>query len=348
MSGTSLDGVDVACCNFTYDNSRWKFSIIAAKTFVYDNFWRKQLKDAALSSGIDLIMLHKTYGTYLGRLVNEFLAETGLKPDFIASHGHTIFHQPDKKLTFQLGDGAFIASETGITAISDFRNLDVALGGQGAPLVPVGDELLFGNYSQCLNFGGFANVSFRLNDKRIAYDICPVNIVINELARELFGVEYDKDGEIGKSGTVDLKLLQVLNHIDFYKQKPPKSLGREWVEQTLMPMIMDSRLTARVKMRTIYEHIAGILANDLSQNPGNEILTTGGGANNKFLIDLVVEKSGKALIAPEKQIVEYKEALIFAFLGVLRIINQPNCLASVTGASRDNCGGIVHLVNSVS
>jgi anhydro-N-acetylmuramic acid kinase len=209
MSGTSLDGLDLALCRFEKDEN-WKFKIIRARTEPYSEKWKEKLENAAKLNAIQFILLHKEYGKYLASCVRDFISTEKEKPELIASHGHTIFHQPGNGLTFQIGDGTLIAAETGITTVSDFRSLDVALGGQGAPLVPIGDELLFGNYDFCLNLGGFSNISFQKNNKRIALDICPVNTVLNYIA-QMAGQEYDKDGLTGRCGCVFDPLLKELN-----------------------------------------------------------------------------------------------------------------------------------------
>lgn len=342
MSGTSLDGVDIAFCHFSEKGNGWSYAVTAAKTIPYSNIWKQKLVAAETCGGLELLLLHKEYGDYLGILTRDFLKEHALKPDFISSHGHTIFHQPEKKLTFQLGDGACIASQTGVTTICDFRNLDVVKGGQGAPLVPVGDELLFSEYDQCLNLGGFANVSFHEQGVRKAFDICPVNIILNHLVSLWFGKEYDYNGDIGRTGSINSHLLDALNGLLYFHQKPPKSLGKEWVLENMIPLTGDPLIPCQDSVRTVYENIATQLAKELNIIPGDKILVTGGGAYNTFLLELIRSKTRKKIILPEPLVIDYKEALIFAFLGVLRFRNKPNCLASVTGAPNDSSGGIIH------
>lgn len=351
MSGTSLDGMDIALCHFKENNENWDFKILKAKTYAYDDDWKKRLNTAANLSGLDLIKLHKKYGKYTGELVNKFLTGVIQKTDLIASHGHTVFHMPEQQLNFQLGDGATIAAVTGINTVNDFRTLDVALNGQGAPLVPVGDYFLFKKYDGCINLGGFANVSFANDEKKqIAYDICPTNIVLNELAQTQ-GFEYDKGGELGKKGNIDHLLLNSLNNLAFYKQEPPKSLGKEWVDDVLLPLVDSSSISVYDKMRTVYEHAAMQIAKSVNRNiktgegaQKKSVLFTGGGTHNGFLMDLIKAKSKASVIIPVKEIVDYKEALIFAFLGVLRMKRKVNCLSSVTGSKADNSGGTVHRI----
>jgi anhydro-N-acetylmuramic acid kinase len=341
MSGTSLDGVDLALCRFEENNGKWNFNILDALTFSYPDEWKTRLQSAHQLGSYDFILLHNEYGRFTGELVNRFLKGQPT-PDLIASHGHTIFHQPEKRLTFQLGNGATIAAETGITTMCDFRNLDVALGGQGAPLVPIGDRLLFPEYEYCLNIGGFANISFESGTERLAYDICPVNIILNELASEK-GLTFDKDGILGKSGKIDQNLLDKLNSLDYYQRSWPKSLGREWCEEKIIPILNNSSLCIEDRAATYYEHVA-IQMGKTALN-GGKILTTGGGAKNKYLIERIRHYSKCQIVIPEVKIVDFKEALIFAFLGVLSYFKQPNCLSSVKGAKFDNIGGIAFCVN---
>jgi anhydro-N-acetylmuramic acid kinase len=347
MSGTSLDGLDIAICEFASTENFWQYRIIDAVTFDYSDKWMEHLKNAQHLSAVNLLQLHKEYGEYLGSQVVGFLKNKSYKPFLIASHGHTIFHQPQKNFTFQLGDGNSIAALSGITTISDFRSMDVALGGQGAPLVPIGDVLLFGQYDFCLNLGGFANISFQSENKRIAFDICPVNFVLNLLAASK-GKEFDHNGNIAASGQIDHNLLSKLNSLGYYKTPHPKSLGREWVEKHVFSVLEGSALNISDKMRTFVEHIAvqcGKIINPVA-GPEMKLLITGGGAHNEFLINQIARHSNVKIVVPDKLTIDYKEALIFAFLGLLRSQGKVNCLSSVTGASRDSCGGVIsHGIN---
>jgi anhydro-N-acetylmuramic acid kinase len=338
MSGTSLDGLDLIAVEFHLTDGKWNFNIDASETYSYSKEWTEKLKNAPALPTERLIKLHSEYGRFLGHEINRFILKNNFTPDLIASHGHTVFHQPEKHFTFQVGNGTDIASVTKINTVADFRTGDVALGGQGAPLVPVGDRLLFSEYDYCLNLGGFANISFEKNKKRIAFDICPVNMILNYFA-EKQGFEFDTDGEMGRKGKVNNQLLQKLNQIDFYSNKPPKSLGREWVETIFMPVINTSEITEEDKLRTVYEHIAQQIGKTTSGK--GEMLVTGGGTFNTFLTERISHFSSVEIIIPAKEIINFKEALIFAFLGVLKIYGQNNCLSSVTGASRDHSSGVI-------
>ena len=340
MSGTSLDGIDMALCEFTLNSGNWDFRIIASDTFSYTSPWKRILSEAQDYPVDEFMKLHKEYGVYLGQKANEFLDNYD-NLDLIASHGHTIIHKPASGVTFQLGDGAMLAASTDAPVVSDFRNLDVGLGGQGAPLVPVGDELLFSDYEYCLNLGGFGNISYSSNGKRIAYDVCPVNYAINYLARQLSS-EYDKDGLLAQKGNVDNELLSVLNSFDFYQKSAPKSLGREWMENVFFPELNTYTLNVYDKLRTIYEHIAINIGKSLEGSKNDQVLVTGGGAFNDFLIELLKKYTPVKIVLPSEQLIEYKEALIFAFLGVLRYREEINCLSSVTGAGKDHTGGCIY------
>lgn len=343
MSGTSLDGLDLCLAELHFDG-RWSFKIIHSDCAVYDDDWRRKLAAAHELSEEKLQQLHVEFGHFIGEQANSFLEKRHLaKPELICSHGHTIFHQPEKGITVQIGDGRTIAIETGITCVNDFRSLDVSLGGQGAPLVPIGDELLFSEFDACLNLGGFSNISFKEDGERRAFDICPVNIVLNELANQL-DKPFDHNGYLARSGKLNEALLDRLNSMELYNGVNRPSLAREWVESSVYPLLNESELKAEDLLRTFVEHVAIQIARVVeSQVAGGQVLVTGGGAFNSFLLERMNVYSLADIIIPNKQTIEFKEALIFAFLGVLRMQNQINVLRSVTGASRDSCSGVIHL-----
>ena len=334
MSGTSLDGVDLAICSFT-KNKNWHYKIEKSTTIKYSRYWLETLsnlhkKPEKIINEIDL-----KYGDFLSKLCNKFLKNE--KIDYISSHGHTIFHQPENNFTLQIGNGNVISKNTKKITISNFRNLDVSLKGQGAPLVPVGDKLLFRKYKYCVNLGGFANVSIKKNNKIIAFDICPVNIILNYFSN-LKGRAYDLNGCMAQKGNLAPDLLKKLNSLQFYSKKYPKSLSREWVEKNIMPLIKNDIKIEDV-LHTLCEHIGiqiGKLLND------KEALFTGGGVFNSYLLSRIKFYSKSKIIIPDKRTIEFKEALIFAFLGVLRARGEVNCLQSVTGAIKDNCSGEIN------
>lgn len=341
MSGTSLDGLDVALCSFTPKNNKWEYELVDAKTFSYSRQWREKLANAQSLSGEKLWQLHAAFGKLSANHVNEFLRGSKEKPVLVASHGHTVFHQPHNNFTTQIGDGASIAALTGIDTVCDFRSTDVALGGQGAPLVPIGDELLFYKYDACLNIGGIANISFNRNNKMQAFDICPANIVFNFYANQE-NKPYDKGGKIASSGKVNGSILKKLNTFSFYKKQGAKSLGREWIEEIFFPVLENSSLCTEDKMATAIEHSAFQIAAVLNKHKVKSVLATGGGAYNNFLIKRIKHHSEAEIVLPDDKIIQFKEALIFAFLGVLRVQGEINCLCEVTGAKKDSCAGSVY------
>ena len=336
MSGSSLDGLDIALVRFTSNEGRYTYHIEAAETIPYPQYWHDQLAEAFLHKPEELGPLDKAYGNYLGQQVQAFVRKHDVKPDFVASHGHTIFHKPEQRYTLQIGDGEAVADACGIVVVNDFRSEDVGKGGQGAPLVPIGDRLLFGDYEICLNIGGIANLSYELNGKRIAYDICIANQALNWLAQQE-GLDYDKDGLLAQKGQLNTALLETLNNNAFYHQAPPKSLGREFFE-TFQKETLKDYPTADA-LTTFTEHIAMQVAQTIAHLPQGRMLVTGGGAHNSYLIERIQHHTRHQVVVPDRQTVDYKEALIFALLGLLRLEGHINVLSSVTGAPSDSCSG---------
>ena len=341
MSGTSLDGIDLAECFFSIsETATWSFSIGKTTTVPYSGAWKQRLKEAIRFSEGQLETLNLDYTRLLGGVISDFISEDKIKNlDAVCSHGHTILHQPAKGITLQIGNLPEISEYTNQKVICDFRVKDVSLGGQGAPLVPIGDRLLFSEYDYCLNLGGFANCSYEQDGNRIAYDICPINIVLNALANEL-GLEYDDGGKLASQGGLDNDLLEKLSALDFYNQQPPKSLGLEWVQKEILPLLNASTISTENKISTFTEHAATELARQFKK--GSNVLVTGGGTYNTYLLDRVRHHKDLNLIVPDATLLEFKEALVFGLLGVLRLRNEVNALASVTGAKNDSCGGTVY------
>jgi anhydro-N-acetylmuramic acid kinase len=342
MSGTSLDGLDLALCQFSFCDEAWNFEIEKGITIPYSPDWKQRLGNAQFLNAFEFVQLHNDFGQYIGQKVNEFICD-GETVDFIASHGHTVFHEPKKGITCQIGAGTNIAVASKLKVVSDFRILDVALGGQGAPLVPIGDEYLFHHYDACVNLGGFANISFKNSaGERVAFDISPINIVLNQLMEDYYSKPYDDNGAQGKIGECNTELLQQLNGLVYYKIEGPKSLSREWVENQFVPVIKTHDFISHQDiLTTCYYHFAYQLAEVFSKYSLNRVLFTGGGAYNAYLLNLLKSISAIEIVVPDKEIIEFKEALIFAFLGVLRVEEINNCLSTVTGAKKDNCGGVI-------
>jgi len=341
MSGTSADGIDVACCDFECKRGKWSYELIAAKTYYYAKAWKKRFIDAHFCASKAFQALDIDYTNFLAKTVNSFKAEFQIKPDYIASHGHTIFHQPTAGMTVQIGNGAILAALCGTPVICDFRSIDVALGGEGAPLVPIGDELLFSEYDYCLNLGGVANISYQKDGKRVGFDIVICNMVLNLLAN-LMSREFDADGKIAKSGQVLPNLLKNLDSIYYYSLKGHKSLGAEWFAEKFFPIVQRNKGAMRDKMATVTEHIVYQIRNAIPDASG-KMLVTGGGAKNAFLMERLTSVCNPLeIVVPEKTIIDFKEAIIFAFLGCLRVYQIPNVLSSVTGASRDSVSGALY------
>ncbi len=342
MSGTSLDGLDLAYCEFNVEDNVWKYSIPKAKTIPYDNELREKILLCEGSSSEYISYMDFYLGKYFGEQAYSFLEENSLQADFVSSHGQTIFHQPEKGFTTQIGNISALCAEVKRTVVGDFRSLDVALGGQGAPLVPIGDSILFKDYDCCLNLGGFSNISFEEAGKRTAYDICPVNMVLNYLSSVL-GKNYDDKGLLAQKGKVDELLLETLNTLPYYKEDVQKSLGKEWVKKNIFPLLANFPLDIEDLLATYVEHIATQLAKHIK----GTTLLTGGGAYNDFLVRKLREKTKHKIVIPDKTTIDFKEALIFAFLGVKRMRNETNCLSSVTGAKQDSCSGLVVYWNKI-
>lgn len=344
MSGTSMDGMDIAVCEFTKNGTTNDYKILKAVTVEYDENQKNKLKSTPYLNVENYFLLNHQFGTFIGKQVKRLIDSISIKPNAIASHGHTIFHQPQLGYSTQIGSGASIAAAAGITTVCDFRSLDVALKGQGAPLVPIGDKLLFGAYEACLNLGGIANISYGNKEgKHIAFDITIANMAFNFFA-EKTGVSFDKNGEIASQGKICIELLEELNQLEFYKKNTAKSLGREWFENDFMRVIENYKITIPDTLNTISHHSAMQIAKVLNENSITNVFITGGGAFNSYFIKCLGDYYKGKLIIPDALIVNFKEALIFAFLGYLRLTEEVNSLSSVTGATANSVGGAVYLM----
>jgi len=344
MSGTSLDGIDIIYATYSYKKD-WSFKILHAETRKYSNQWKRILSELVNKSIEELKGVDIEYSKYLASEIQEFISHYSINEiDFVSSHGHTALHQPEHKLTYQIGNLQLLADTLQQKVICDYRVQDVEYGGQGAPLVPIGDRLLFHNYDYCLNLGGFANVSFEKNNERIAYDICPVNIVLNHYVSKL-NLEYDNRGKWASTGKLHDELLDKLNQLEFYKKSAPKSLGLEWVKMYVFPLIDNYNLSVEDTLSTFIEHIAIQISKVLKGKITNTLIT-GGGTYNDFLIERLKLKTESKILIPDNEIIEFKEALVFGLLGVLKERNEINCLQSVTGAVKDHSSGKILIPNS--
>jgi anhydro-N-acetylmuramic acid kinase len=343
MSGTSLDGLDIAYCIFQQHTDGWKYRIQHAETIKYTSGWIAKLSQAHTLSAEEFAELDMSYGKLVGSLTANFVQKNKVRADFVSSHGHTIFHQPKKGFTTQLGSGLAIHAVTGLPVVYDFRTLDVLFGGQGAPLVPAGDKFLFSEYDVCLNLGGIANLSVDVKKSRKAFDICFVNMALNYLAGKK-AKAYDKNGDMASAGEIDKKLLQNLEKIYSKLKKTRPSLGRELFESAVRPLLDNEKISLSDRLHTVSYAAAKEIAEAITSSKANaKVLCTGGGAFNTFLISQILDFVGNEVmvVIPEEQIVKFKEALVFGFLGVLRVRDEINCLKSVTGASVNSSSGIL-------
>ena len=351
MSGSSLDGVDLAYAELKQKGHGWTYEIPYTACIEYTKEWADRLSTARYLNAYDYVLLHYNYGELLGKMVNNFINKNNLhhKVQLIGSHGHTIFHSPENNMTSQIGNGAAVAAQTGINVVSDLRDMDIALGGQGAPIVPMGEQLFWPEVNFFLNIGGIANLSIRNNDKIVAFDICPANKVLNMLAMQE-GMAFDNDGYLSSKGFINKDLLQILNAFPYYKTKPPKSLANEFGTDIIFPLIKSFSISTADALCTYCEHIAEQVALALDQNMKSiktdmgRLMVTGGGAFNAFLLNRLRDKCNQLnveIYLPEQPIIQYKEALIMALLGVLRWREQITVLAHVTGSRRNSIGGAI-------
>jgi anhydro-N-acetylmuramic acid kinase len=348
MSGTSLDGLDISYCSYSFSNEKWSHDLICSETYPYSEGIKFKLSKATEISSIDLHLLHIELGKLFAHHINSFIEKNKIlkkEIDAISSHGHTIFHQPQREITIQIACGTTVSILTGIKVINDFRSKDVLLGGNGAPLVPIGDKLLFNNKAESfLNIGGICNISYEQNLRLIAFDICPGNIPLNKLINKL-GFEYDENGKNAASGSIDNEILSKLNNLEYYTQKPPKSLGIEWVNKFFFPIIDNHNTEIKNLLRTCVEHMAIQISKILNSNKIKTVMVSGGGAFNQFLIERIQFYFDGDIYIPDNETINFKESIIFGFLGALYLEKQENVLSTVTGAARNSCSGVLHLPN---
>lgn len=351
MSGSSMDGLDIAFTEFTETGGKWSFEIIAADCIGYNHEWKNKLQAAPNLSALDYQLLHTEFGRFIGQQINSFINKYQLhhKVHLIASHGHTVFHFPSQKITAQIGDGASIAAETKLAVVSDLRAMDLAFGGQGAPIVPIGEKLLFRNVDYFLNIGGIANISINNAKQFVAFDVCPANRILNMLAQET-GKDFDEGGKSAATGLVNEPLLNQLNALEYYQQPFPKSLGNQFGNDIIFPLIKKAQLPIKDALRTYVEHISlqisAATTNQIQWDNPQQLMITGGGALNTFLIDrltnLLASKNIQVMISEEK-IIHFKEAMIMGLLGILRWREEATIIPTVTGAAKASIGGALWL-----
>ena len=340
MSGTSLDGLDIVYVNF-YQDKNWKYEIINSKTYMYEKKWISSLENISKEKINYVIKIDRDYTKLMSDYILKFINEFSIKEiDFVSSHGHTALHQPSNSLTYQIGNLPILAKYINQKVVCDFRIQDIELGGQGAPLVPVGEKYLFPEYNTLINLGGFANITRKIKDNLIAYDICPINIVFNHLSK-IMELKYDDRGQIASTGNLNEDLYSHLQKLNYYQQDSPKSLGVEWVNDQIHPILKKfNNLPIKDLMNTVSNHFAVQIAENIKDQ--DKVLVTGGGAYNDYLIDRIKNLTNSKITIPDPKIIEYKEALIFSFLGLLRVLEINNCYSSVTGAKKDHCSGKIY------
>ena len=339
MSGTSVDGLDLCYVSF-YSNHINNYKIIKCETVDYSDDLKVKLINIINFDKQKIKELDLKFGEFIGLSIKKFISKNKLdSPDLISSHGHTVFHQPNIGKTLQIGSGKVINKITGIKTVNNFREQDVKLGGQGAPLVPIGDKLLFNEYKYCLNLGGFVNISIKKDKNIYAYDICALNTVLNHYAKKI-GYDYDSDGDLSKKGKVITKLFNELNELNYYKKQYPKSLGIEFVKEKIIPIINKYNLSEIDVLATYVKHAANQISNNINSN--EKVLLSGGGSYNRTLIKILKKDYNVNILIPDDTIINYKECLIFALIGYLKIKNKINCLKSVTGASKDHSSGDIY------
>jgi len=346
MSGTSLDGLDLAYCHIWEEKEQWYFEIRETKSVSYDTEMKARLQKALHLSATELLTFHSTYGTWLGEQCNLFINQFKLDVDVISSHGHTVHHQPENGFTYQIGSGQHIANVSKHKVICDFRTNDVALGGQGAPLVPIGDQLLFEQYDFCLNLGGISNVSFEYQGKRVAYDIGLANMILNYITQKI-ELPFDNDGLLASRGVMNHEMFERLNGLEYYTLAFPKSTGYEWFLKEVVPIVDSTDDTIENLLHTAVHHISEQIANQIRRHTAkveHDLLVTGGGALNSFLMKTIQSKlkNTVTIIRSDKTLIEFKEALVFALMGVLRLEKKTNVLCSVTGAHKDSSSGVIY------
>ena len=353
MTGTSLDGVDVAFIHYHEENGQWKYSVVKAETIPYPPNWKTRIENLVLQNAVTYLKTDAHFGYYLGNLAKAWMEENNFyhEIDFIASHGQTIFHQPENHMTSQIGHGAAVCSASNQPVICDFRTQDVANGGQGAPIVPIGDKILYADFEFCLNLGGIANISAKIShEKIVAFDICGCNSLLNFLAHGL-RMEFDRDGEIAARGFINEALLEELNSNWYFKKEYPKSIGGGFISKVMIPVLRNHHLSYEDKMRTACEHIAQRISADIKMiaeremielSSGMQMLITGGGAFNKFLVETISHHAPVSVVIPDPVTVKFKEAIVIGLIACLRLRNEVNVLSSVTGALQDTCSGTIH------
>lgn len=341
MSGSSLDGLDVSLTKFNH-TTHWQYEILTSCTLPIPEELKAALRQAPVLSAKEIHLLDIRYGIWIGEILKDWLESLAYKYDLIGIHGHTVYHLPQDHLSLQIGNGLAIAQKTRLPVVDQFRSLDVLLGGQGAPLVPFGEKMLFSDCDAYINLGGIANISIH-SEKVLAWDVAPCNQVFNHFANQL-GFAYDDGGALSQKGTIDQKWMNHLLSLAYFQQAPPKSLANQWTSEVLK----NAPANAFDGLATYIDFLSEQIVFDLTDSiRKGKLMITGGGAYNAHLIEKIREKAGPEfeIYLPNKTLIEQKESVIFGFMALMRWLGQINVLSSVTGAERDSCSGTLHLPN---
>ena len=345
MSGSSLDGLDMAICNIERAPfGQFDWSIERADTFSFPDALSDLLMSTYEGSASNIYSVEQEFSKFSANCIKTFIDDSSV--DYVGMHGHTIFHHPEDGYTVQIGNGQFIAHRIGIPVICEMRSKDIALGGQGAPLAPTVEKYLLSEFTAFLNLGGIANISLHQDDKITAFDITACNQPLNYLCQKHFDLPYDNEGKLAAKGKLDTDLLEKLNALPYLTMEPPKSLANTWVINDFMSIVNDHIAPHKNKLNTIVQHMAIQTAKSLeNMSPETAVYATGGGVFNKFMMKCLssqLSKQGIVLEAADSMMAEFKEALLMALMAYLSVHELPNSFASVTGAKKDNCNGVVY------
>lgn len=371
MTGTSLDGMDFALCSFQEIDGVPELSIIATHFFEYSELLKNKIRETIYNklnlsefSQLNYYLAHLFSDKYR-QFINRYSIDEN-EISCISIHGQTVWHNPqptpflDKQIssTLQATNLSALAKLTGKTVIGDFRSGDIALGGEGAPLVCKFDYDFFRDSNEnriLLNIGGISNLTYLPKDcdidEILAFDCGPGNVLIDEIASAYFRVPYDKSGAIARSGNIDNHLMDILLKDDFIMKKPPKSTGREKYNMAFIKSALNSiqyEISRADILRTFTEFTAIAIAQNIIQSTTQNatIIVSGGGRENTFLIELLSNKLPNARFRKIEDYgisSDFKEAIAFAYLGYLNIHHKSGNVPSATGASQPTIIGTISL-----
>jgi len=342
MSGSSLDGLDIAIVHFS-PNSDWQ--LLWSYDIPYTPEWVSRLKNYHLLSSTEYVSLKFDFSRYIGELVGDALGDYSGNVDYVSFHGHTLLHLPEKGITEQIGNGGVLAAILNIPTITDFRTQDVTKGGVGTPLAPLVELNLFKGHDYYLNLGGIANITKLIDAaKLMAYDVCPCNQVLNYFSNQM-GKDYDEGGEIARSGTINKNLIDYLNSIPYFDQNPPKSLDNNWIMNEVIPNFPAGKIEDT--LHTFCNWVAECIANEVEESKASSLMVSGGGAHNTYFMECLTSRLSSKnceLHLPSKEIIDFKEAILMSLMAYKYINGESNVLCSVTGASSDSIGGALYKI----